>query len=469
MPKDISNDPRVQALPETVRGKFIKKAEEQQAAILWDSIAEEYAEANEARTYLPTIKAEMDSLRRAVDRPINVALTQPKPATAKKPQKVLPASRLLAANMTAHMMHKLGGNKPESNLLKLLPGDEHRIARRLAKSATVPGTTTDASWGAELVQSDVGAFYRSLCERSAVAQLAELGTSVDFGGSANITFPHRSANDEGSLKPAFVQERATIPVSSAALGSVTMYKFKLGIITLATDELIRVSNILDVMEQLIQDDVAEGLDFHVLDPTSTSIPAVRPAAITVAAPNQASAGDTLDNVLTDIRWLRGNLSNARRPAIIMHSDHMRALEMLQVDGRFPLAAMVNSGSLWGLTLIHSPHLTKGNVVGVDAAAYYHASDLPELDTSSAATVALASAQPPDPQMTATGATEDAVDDIDLTGGSIHISDAAGTTPPTKVVSTFQTNSVAMRMVHPVTWKSMPDSVSYLTGVTWGGA
>ncbi len=461
--KDLNTDPRIQALPESIRPKFIKKAEEQQAAILWDTIAEEYAEANEARTVLPTIKAEMDSLRRALERPQTVTITQPKPATVKKPQKAPPASRLLAANMTAHMMHKLGGNKPETNLLKLLPGDEHRVARRLAKSATVPGATTDVSWGAELVQSDVGAFYRSLRERSAVAQLAELGTSVDFGGSANITFPHRAANNEGALKPAFVQERATIPVSSAILGSTFMTKFKLGIITLATDELIRVSNILDVMEQLIQDDVAEGLDFHVLDPTSTSIVNVRPAAITVGAPDQASAGATLDNILADIRWLRGNLSNARRPAIIMHSDHMRALEMLQVDGRFPLAAMVNSGNLWGLTLIHSPFVTKGNVVGVDAAAYYHASDLPEIDTSSAATVALASAQPPDPQMTATGATEDAVDEPN----SIQVSDAAGTVPPTKVVSTFQTNSVAMRMVHPVTWKSMPDSVSYLTGVAWG--
>ncbi|WP_171124584.1 phage major capsid protein [Ruegeria sp. HKCCA4707] len=461
--KDLNTDPRVQALPESIRPKFIKKAEEQQAAILWDTIAEEYAEANEARAVLPTIKAEMTALRRAVDRPINVALTQPKPATVKKPQKVLPASRLLAANVVAHMMHKLGGNKPETNLLKLLPGDEHRIARKLAKSATVPGATTDASWGADLVRSDVGAFYRSLKERSAVAQLAELGTSVDFGGNSSITFPHRGANDDGSLKPAFVQERATIPVSSAALGSTTMNKFKLGIITLATDELIRVSNILDVMEQLIQDDVSEGLDLHVLDPTSTSIPAVRPPAITVGAPNQASAGASLDNVLTDIRWLRGQLSNARRPAIIMHSDHMRALEMLQVDGRFPLAAMVNAGNLWGLTLIHSPFVTKGNVVGVDAAAYYHASDLPEVDTSSAATVALASAQPPDPQMTTAGGDTDAVDEPN----SIQVSDAAGTVPPTKVVSTFQTNSVAMRMVHPVTWTTMPNSVSYLTGVAWG--
>ncbi|WP_171179639.1 phage major capsid protein [Ruegeria sp. HKCCA4633] len=462
--KDLTQDPRVQALPETVRNKFVKKAEEAQAAILWDAIAEEYAEANEARTYLPTIKAEMTALRRAVERPQNVTLAQPKPATANKPQRVLPASRLLAANVVAHMMHKLGGNNPETNLLKLLPGDEHRIARKLAKSATVPGSTTAASWGAELVQSDVGAFYRSLKERSAVAQLAELGTNVDFGGNANITFPHRGANDDGSLKPAFVQERATIPVSSATLASTMMGKYKLGIITIATDELIRVSNILDVMEQMIQDDVAEGLDFHVLDPTSTAIPAVRPAAITVGAPNQASAGATLDNVLADIRYLRGQLSNARRPAIIMHSDHMRALEMLQVDGRFPLAAMVASGDLWGLTLIHSPFVTKGIVVGVDAAAYYHASDLPELDTSSAATVALASAQPPDPQMTATGATEDAVDDL---GGSIHVSDAAGTVPATKVVSTFQTNSVAMRMVHPLTWTTMPNSVAYLTGVAWG--
>ncbi|WP_170365176.1 phage major capsid protein [Ruegeria arenilitoris] len=463
--KDIQNDPRVQALPEAVRTKFVKKAEEAQAAILWDAIAEEYAEANEARIVLPTVKAEMAALRRAVERPINATLTQPKPATAKKPQKVLPASRLLAANVAAHMMHRLGGNKPESNLTKLLPGEEHRIARRLAKSATVPGSTTDAGWGAELVQSDVGAFYRSLKERSAVAQLAQLGTSVDFGGNSSITFPHRGANDEGSLKPAFVQERATIPVSSATLGSTTMDKFKLGIITVATDELIRVSNILDVMEQMIQDDVAEGLDFHVLDPTSTAIPAVRPGAITVTAPNQASAGDTLDNILTDIRWLRGNLSNARHPAIIMHSDHARALEMLQVDGRFPLAAMVERGNLWGLSLIHSPFVTKGNVIGVDAAAYYHASDLPELDTSSAATVALASAQPPAPQMTTAGGDADAVDEPN----SIHVSDAAGTGPPTKVVSTFQTNSVAMRMVHPVTWATMPNAVSYLTAVTWGGA
>lgn len=367
------------------------------------------------------------------------------------------------------MTRKHNQTKPEDTLAKLLPGDDHGNARRAAlrmfeKSATDLGTTTNVSFAADLARHDLAALWQALEELSAMAQLQAIGVAISLDGLGSITVPMRGAGDKGSLKPAFVSEGSTIPVASATLGSTNLQRFKLGIISLLTQELIDVSNILDVVEDFILQDLAEGLDTYVFDPASTSIPVVRPAAITVGAPNQPSAGTTLANVMTDIAYIRSQLSNARRAAIVMHSDQMRALEMLQVDGRFPLEGRIASGNLWGLQLIHSPYVPRDNVVGVDAASFWSASDSPQIATRDSVTLAMASAAGADPAMKADGTAQDAVDDE----GSIQISDAAGTTPATETRETFQTNSVAIRVIQPITWQVMPYSVCYVSGVGYAG-
>ncbi|WP_181893030.1 phage major capsid protein [Falsiruegeria mediterranea] len=470
MPRDFADDPRVKGLAPKHQKQMVERLQELDAATVWDSIAAEVAEAHETRKRLPEVLAKLEAVETALARPVSATLSAPKPAKATKSQARVPASRKLAAAVIAEGRRKAQKIPPAETLDLLLPGDEHKMARASAerlynKAATAPASTTNAGWAAELVRSDVLEFWAALSERSASAQLRNMAVALLLDDFNSLTIPHRGAGDEGSLKPAWVQEGATIPVAQGNLGSTTLNRFKLGVISVMTQELLNTSNALDVVEGFILDDMAEGIDSYVFDPASTEMPAIRPGAITVGAPNQASAGDTLENILTDIAYLRSQLSNARRPAIVMHSDHMRALEMLVTpEGNFPLADRVARRDLWGLHLIDSPFVPRANVVGVDAAAHFHAADTTEIDVRGTVTLAMANAAGLAPKMTA-GGTDDAVDDI---GGSIHISDAAGTVPATAVRSTFQSNSVAIRVIQPVTWKQLHGTVAYLSNVTWAG-
>lgn len=51
-------------------------------------------------------------------------------------------------------------------------------------------------------------------------------------------------------------------------------------------------------------------------------------------------------------------------------------------------------------------------------------------------------------------------------GSLHVSDAAGTTPPSELRSMFQTISVAMRSITPTSWGQTRDAVSRITGASY---
>ncbi|MFY0661425.1 MAG: phage major capsid protein [Shimia sp.] len=451
-----------------IKRKLDSEKDRLKAARLYDQFENELEDALDARKHVPALLGRIDALERTLARPVALEATLKQPAKPKgTPQTRVPATRLLGAAALAEMRRKAAQIAHADTLEKYLPGEAHKMARRTAsrlldytKAATAPGTTVDLGWGAELVDLDLLAFWEAMKERSAGAQLRDIGVGINLGQFGSIMVPHRGANAAGDLKPAWVAEGATIPVGESTMGATSMWRFKLGIITLMTRELLDVSNALDVIEGFILDDLSEGLDTYLFDPASTAVAALKPSAITVGAPNQASAGDTLDNVLTDIGYLRSQLSAARRPAVVMHSDHMRALEMLQVDGRFPLEARVANRNLWGLQLIDSPYVPKANVIGVDAAAFYHAGDLPEIDTREAVTVAMASNDAPEPRM--------GDDDGVQATNDIQISDAAGTTPATVVRDTFQTNSAALRVVHPQTWSMMPNSVAYLSAVTWGG-
>ena len=137
--------------------------------------------------------------------------------------------------------------------------------------------------------------------------------------------------------------------------------------------------------------------------------------------------------------------------------------MMQVGGRFPLEARIASGDLWGMKLIHSPFVRKDIVTAVDAASFWHVSDAPEIDVSATASLAMASASCADPAIKAGGTAQDAVD----SAGSIHESDAVGTTLATKVRSMFHANITAVKVVQPMSWTVMPGSVAYITDVARG--
>ncbi|SDC42455.1 phage major capsid protein [Ruegeria marina] len=422
------------------------------------------------RSQMLELTAEVQQLRRKHDRPIQVQSTLVQPAKPKDPMEGFRLSKALAGVFVAQLRNHFFNEPTRKSLEKLLSKDNdkynfHFAEAMLTKSATDPLGTALPGGGTELVDTGLMAFWRSLQQRSALAQLSSKGTAIPFGPHNSISIPKRAPGDSGSMMPAWVSEHATIPVKQATLGTTTINRFKLGVITTATRELIKVSNALGIFEDFILDDLSQGFDSFLLDPSYAAIGGLRPAAITNGADNKASAGKTLENILTDFTYLRTAMTNARRPAIIMNTKRKNALEMvISANGTFPLAPMVAANNLWGMELIHSPYVPEGVVTAVDANAFYHGIESPMIDTSGAVTLAMADDMQPAPQMTGGSQTDGYVDEA----GSIQISDAASTVPPTDVRSMFQTNSAALRVVQPTSWAVVDaSSVAYLTSVTWG--
>jgi hypothetical protein len=205
------------------------------------------------------------------------------------------------------------------------------------------------------------------------------------------------------------------------------------------------------------------LDSVLTDPANAAIAGIRPASPWNGAATQASAGDTQANILTDLRFLLDTLSAAnagRAPRIIMNPARLSGLSMLtNANGSFVFREELAQGTLMGVPLIISTNCPADHVFIIDLADFGTAFGTPEFDVSEQATLVMADDDGVAPTMADTNAISD--------GGSLHVSDAAGTVPPTVVRSVFQTWEVALRMVLPISWGMMrPNTVAYLTAVSW---
>ncbi|WP_425044153.1 phage major capsid protein [Primorskyibacter sp. S87] len=428
-------------------------------AIAFDDALEVARRAPDTARKLAAAEAELKARKAADARPISVTVTQPK-AKAKAPREPeLRGTRLIAATVAVAMAKHLNhGAKPDDVLERLLPGDGHAWNRR--KAATLVAGTAQSEWGLSLTATELKGFYSAMQDVSVFAQLAARGQMIPFGSANAITIPRRPKSDEGSLTPDWVQEHATIPVKQGMLGAATMNRFKKAIITVASNELIKVSNpaILSLLETFIIDDLAAGLDADLLNPAIAAIPQVRPASITNGRTTAASAGDTMANIVSDWKQLRAwaSAGRYRAPVVLMHTDRRTGLEMVtDTSGdTFPFRDEVRGGSLFNLPILDSVYAPSDLAVVVDASVFVSAGDLPEVDTSSAVTLAMADSDGVAPSMDGT---------VD---GSINISDAAGTVPPTEVRSMMQTYSTALRVVTPISYGLIADNCAYLSGVSW---
>ncbi len=332
------------------------------------------------------------------------------------------------------------------------------------KAATTVATTTAAGWAAELVESDVMDFINELEAVSIYGAMAAGGVAIPFGRNNSVTVPHRSGN--GNVAGSFVGEGATIPVKQDHYGSTTFNRYKAAVITVFTEELARTSTpqVESLLRDAIRQDTGDMLDSVLTNPANAAVAGIRPASPWNGAANQASAGDTLANILTDLRFLMDTLSAAnagRVPRLIMNPARLSGLSMLtNANGSFVFRDEIGQGRLMGIPLIVSTNCPADHVFIIDLADFGTAFGIPEYNASDQVTLAMADDDGVAPTMADTNAVNDA-------GGSLHISDAAGTTPPTVVRSMFQTWSVALRSVTPISWGMMrTGTAAYLTAVSW---
>lgn len=326
------------------------------------------------------------------------------------------------------------------------------------KAATTVATTTASGWAAELVEDSLVGFINELAPVSIYGAMAAGGIAIPFGGSNSITIPSRSGS--GNVSGSFVGENASIPVKQDHYGATTFNRYKAAVITTFTEELANTSTpqIEGLLRDAIVADTGDMLDSVLMDPAMAAVAGIRPASPFNGATTQATAGVDQASILTDLRFLLDILSTAnagRVPRIVMNPARLSGLALLtNANGAFVFRDELAQGSLLGVPLIVSTNCPADQVYIIDLADFGTAFGTPMISASDQVTLAMADDDGVAPTMAATNAVND-------TGGSIHISDAAGTIPPTVVRSMYQTYSVALRMVLPISWGMMRTNTSTL--------
>ncbi|NOC91567.1 phage major capsid protein [Ruegeria sp. HKCCD6604] len=422
-------------------------------------------EAPEVVKQLPGIVGRIEALE---ERPVkvNVKAEIKPPAEPKQEQKKLRPMELVVASVGAEFLRVAANKDYNASLLELLPGNENRASRKavkgmLEKSATGPATTTAAGWAAELVESDVLDLFVDMAANSVIGALAPRARVQEFGRNRSITIPVKSPTRD--IHAGFVGEGNTIAVKSGSFGSSTLYAYKAAVISTFTNELAETSrpNIQTVIRESVIEDTSDFLDRYFLDPAKTLVAAIEPGSPFNGAPNQASAGGSLDNVLTDLKFLIGSMltAKARTPVLIVNPVRLLGLQMLKDGGNnFVFREDIAAGQLWGVPFVASVNCPEDIVYVIDADTLVLSGDMPITDTSASATLVMANDDGVAPTMVETDGVTDA--------GSIHISDAAGTTPPSEVRSVFQMNATALRYVLPISWGNIVQRAAYITAVGW---
>jgi HK97 family phage major capsid protein/HK97 family phage prohead protease len=363
------------------------------------------------------------------------------PATARRERDK--AELLFRAAYTIAKSH-VGNRSLGEIILSDFGGDRELEAVVLA--ASNPAMTTVQGWAAELIETQVGEFLDLLAPESVWARLSGLRLTFDRAGAFRL--PGRTARGLGGN---FVGEGAPIPVKQATLGSVLLSPFKMAVITTMTRELAQRSAPAaePLFRQMMIEDTAIAIDTAFLDATAAS--AVRPAGLQVLGAGTASAGDTIANIVTDLKGMITAMVTAgagRRPVWIMNDVQriglMTALSSTE-DSR-PFADEVRGGTLMGYPIIASINVPTGLVALVDQAELAQGyGDSPAIDMSNQATLHMEDTTP-----------------LPLVTGAQGSGVAAS-----PMRSLFQTDSLGLRLVWDISWAfRRAGAAQFRTGVAW---
>lgn len=318
-------------------------------------------------------------------------------------------------------------------------GKSHPQLVQTIKAAVAGGGTGTGEWGAELVQNDTrytGDFIEYLHGQTLFDQLP-LRTAP-----ANVAI----RGQDGSGTGYWVGESKAIPMSKADYSSVDLRNYKVAALTTLSKELLE--NSTPAAEQLIRDDLVASMARRV-DQTFFSAAAasagVSPAGILNGLTAIPSTGVTAEQVRDDIMALLAPFlaaSNATGLHIVTTSALAMVLRLMRNplgQSEFPELA---SGQLVIGKLHAGDHVASGNVIMLKPSDIYRIGDSGlEFSVSRDATIEQDNAP--------TGASD---------------TPAASSA---NMVSMFQTDSVAIKMVRPINFaKRRASAVSYIADAAY---
>jgi HK97 family phage major capsid protein len=347
---------------------------------------------------------------------------------------------------------------PETMLEKVYGRDAEVV--EVVRSLVNPANTGVAGWAAELVREDVRGFLDLLKAQSVYPRLAAAGTTLDFAGAHSIKIPGRNPAG-GRVAGSFTGEAGLIPVKKIGFQSTTLNAYKMAVISTFSREIVEQStpNIETLVRDAMVTDTGEAIDAALLS-ANAAVAGISPAGIQVGATSAASAGATLANILTDVRAMTDALAagrGGRNPVWIMNPSRIQGLSFLQTAaGAFLYADELRGGRFMGIPVIASVNVPSAVVYLIDAAEFVSAFDAPMFMVSDQATIVEIDDDGTDPTITGGG----------LTAIS-NVTEAVTATPPGKVRSLYQTDSLALRMIMPLSWAMLrPSLVQIRTGVAW---
>jgi HK97 family phage prohead protease len=323
---------------------------------------------------------------------------------------------------------------------------DHEATQIYVRAAISGATTTTAGWAAELVQTANVDFLGTLGPDAVFPRLAALGTPLPFGpGAGAIKIPSRASTP--SIGGSFVAEGGAIPVRRVGLTSITLSPTKMGVVSVFTREMAAYSNpaIEGMLRAEIVNDTRIAIDTILIDATAATT-GLRPAGLRSGISGlTAATGGGYAAILKDVTALTGpfHTANAGRQLVLIMNPR-EALSLAMSPG--PDGTLGWTSAFMGqFTVLVSSTVTAGMLIMVDAADFVAVSAQPEFEASEHATIHM---EDTTPLNIATGAQGSGV-----------------LATPTQ--SMFQTASVALRMLLPVTWAMRRTGmVQWQTGTNW---
>ena len=383
-----------------------------------------------------------------------IAANKAKPVEPRTPGAVvtpqLDQDKTLHLAREVHSLYMAGGNRLlASQYAKETLGDEllstvlSMPADVVQRATVIPGATGTSGWASQLIQINQAneAFIDMLRPMSVVARFP--GRQMSFEGAGSIVIPRKTVGSTGG----WVAEGDGIKVDRLTLDSVTLTPKKNANIIAVSNELLARST--PSAMQLVRDDILEGVAVSI-DTKFVSADAasagVSPAGLqTYDGTPTASAGDTLDNITTDLKAALGAMLAVNmpmvRPVWLINPARLNSLRFIRDGlGSYAFRAEIDSGTLVGYPFIDSTTVSSSVVMLVDASQIIVASEL-------------------SPEITLSG------------DASLHMVDASvaedigGATTP--VQSMFQTDSTAIRCTTRLDFGARYDEcVQSITSVSW---
>ena len=285
----------------------------------------------------------------------------------------------------------------------------------VTKAATLPGTSTGATWASPLVPTPLVEPFLAL------ARAASLLGKIP--GLRNVPFHARIPVETQGANFAFVGQNAAKPVSAMGFDTgVTLLPTKASGIVIITAELAKLAipGTEDALRETFVGGLTAFVDKAFIDPSETSVPNEKPGSITSGVTPLTGTGSLPVDVATLLDAFYADNPSAET-AVLVTSPGIKA-QLVGVEGRAP----------FDLTIVTSP-AAAGIVVALDPKRVFVAD----------AGASFATSQDVSVQM-----------------------DSAPTNPPTAATVTrdlWTHNEVGYRIERFVNWEAVAGSVQYPDG------